>query len=288
MAVQYIQARVTNPGTPGKALRAVSGRKKMAKKKRSAAKKIVISVGRKRNPAKKRRSSLLARARRGASKIGSRAKTIVLGAVPKRRKVAKKRRSNPAKRRALGGIVLHRSRKHNPRRRRHSVKRRRSNPGFDVKSALISSAVLIGGTYLAAKIVPWIESKVSEMAPSLSGKTLGYSMLLGAAATIVGGDYLQKKFGSSKVDLKPAAYAIATYMAIRGLRKAEILDASSMAATLDFAPNLAYGAERTHNPSLPPGYSMLGSILSNEQLPAPAVGPHNVMQGYGGYTPSLV
>ena len=282
MAVQYIQARVTNPGKPGKAARTVSGSKKMAKKKRSGSKKIVISVGaRKRNPAKKR--SLLARARRGAAKIGSRVKTIVLGA-PKKRRSSRKRKANPAKRHALGGIVLHRrGRKHNPRRRR-SIKSRRRNPGFDVKSALISGAVLIGGAYLAAKIVPFIESKVSEMAPSLSGKTLGYAMLVGAAATIVGGDYLQRKFGSSKIDLKPATYAIAAAMAVRGLRKAELLGSDAgmlgMGATLDFGPALAYGS-RQSNPGLPEGYSMLGSILSNDQLPAPAVGPHNVMQGYG-------
>lgn len=289
MAVQYIQARVTNPGKPGKAHRTVSETKKMAKKRSSSKKKIVISVGpRKRNPAKKR--SLLARAKRGAARIGSRVKTIVLGA-PKKRRSSRKRKANPSKRHALGGIALHRrGRKHNPRRRR-AIKRRRSNPGFDVKSALISSAVLIGGTFLAAKIVPWIESKVSELAPSFAGKTLGYAMLAGAAVTIVGGDYLQKKFGSSKVDLKPAAYAIATYMAIRGLRKAEILDAASPLAGLAYDGGM-HGTmifdTRTSNPGLPAGYSMLGSILSNEQLPAPAVGPHNVMQGYGGYTPALV
>lgn len=272
----------------------------MAKKKRGGAKKIVISVGRKRNPAKKR-SSLLARARRGASKIGSRAKTIVLGALPKRRKnPAKKRRSVSAKRRALGGIVLHRSRKHNPRRRR-SIKRRRHNPGFDVKSALISSAVLIGGTFLAQMAVPWIEKKLIELAPESIGKknadgnlaTLGYVQLAGAAGTVLLGQYLQKKFGSSKIDFAPASYAIATYMAIRGFRNAALFPKESMtvlAGTLDFAPALAYGSGsiREHNPSLPAGYSMLGSILSNEQLPAPAVGPHNVMQGYGGYAPSLV
>ena len=130
-------------------------------------------------------------------------------------------------------------------------------------------------------------------------KTLGYVLLAGAAVTIVGGEYLQKKFGSSKFDLAPAAYAIATYMALRGLRKADILDASSPLAGLNYSgmggtmlfdeprasnPGLAYGGMG----ALPAGYSMLGSILSNEQLPAPAVGPHNVMQGYGGYTPSLV
>lgn len=302
MAVQYIQARVTNPGKPGKAHRTVSEKKKMAKKRGSSKKKIVISVGpRKRNPAKKR--SLLSRARRGAGKIGSRTKTIVLGAPKRKRNPAKKRRTGAAKKRSLGGIVLHRrrshSRKHNPRKRR-SIKRRR-NPGFDVKSSLISVAVLIGGAFLAAKAVPWIETKLGEMSTFKDGKTLGYAMLAGAAATIVGGEYLQKKFGSSKFDLAPAAYAIATYMALRGLRKAQILDASS-----PLAGGLAYGdgmhgtmifdTSRTENPglayggmgALPAGYSMLGSILSNEQLPAPAVGPHNVMQGYGGYTPSLV
>jgi hypothetical protein len=31
----------------------------------------------------------------------------------------------------------------------------------------------------------------------------------------------------------------------------------------------------------PKGYSMLGSIFTDSQLPSPAVAPHNVMQGYG-------
>ena len=301
MAVQYIQARVTNPGKPGKAHRTVSEKKKMAKKRGSSKRKIVISVGpRKRNPAKKR--SLLSRARRGAGKIGSRTKTIVLGAPKRKRNPAKKRRTGAAKKRSLGGIVLHRrrrgSRKHNPSRRRRAVKRRR-NPGFDVKSSLISVAVLLGGTFLAAKAVPWIETKLAAMDTFKDPKTLGYVMLAGAAATIVGGEYLQKKFGSSKFDLAPAAYAIATYMALRGFRKTEILDAASPQAGLSYGgmdgtmifdtgrasnPGLAYGGMS----GLPAGYSMLGSILSNDQLPAPAVGPHNVMQGYGGYTPSLV
>jgi len=300
MAVQYIQARVTNPGKPGKAHRTVS-EKKMAKKRGSSKKKIVISVGpRKRNPAKKR--SLLSRARRGAGKIGSRTKTIVLGAPKRKRNPAKKRRTGAAKRRSLGGIVLRRrrggSRKHNPSRRRRAVKRRR-NPGFDVKSSLISAVVLLGGTFLAAKAVPWIETKLAAMDTFKDPKTLGYVMLAGAAVTIVGGEYLQKKFGSAKFDLAPAAYAIATYMALRGFRKTEILDASNPQAGLSYGgmggtmifdeprasnPGLAYGGMG----ALPAGYSMLGSILSNEQLPAPAVGPHNVMQGYGGYTPSLV
>lgn len=298
MAVQYIQARVTNPGKPGKAHRTVS-EKKMAKKRGSSKKKIVISVGpRKRNPAKKR--SLLSRARRGAGKIGSRTKTIVLGAPKRKRNPAKKRRHGAAKR-SLGKITLRSrrgARKHNPSRRRRAIKRRR-NPGFDVKSSLISAAVLLGGTFLAAKAVPWIETKLAAMDTFKDPKTLGYVMLAGAAVTIVGGEYLQKKFGSSKFDLAPAAYAIATYMALRGFRKTEILDASSPLAGLSYGGmdgTMIFDSPRASNPGLayggmsglPAGYSMLGSILSNEQLPAPAVGPHNVMQGYGGYTPSLV
>lgn len=300
MAVQYIQARVTNPGKPGKAHRTVSEKKKMAKKRGSSKKKIVISVGpRKRNPAKKR--SLLSRVKGGVARIGSRTKTIVFGTPKRKRNPAKKRRTGAAKKRSLGGIVLSRrrnSRKHNPSRRRRAIKRRR-NPGFDVKSSLISVAVLLGGAFLAAKAVPWIETKLAAMGTFKDPKTLGYAMLAGAAATIVGGDYLQKKFGSSKFDLAPAAYAIATYMALRGFRKAEILDATSPLAGLSYGGmdgTMIFDTPRASNPGLsyggmdglPAGYSMLGSILSNDQLPAPAVGPHNVMQGYGSYTPSLV
>lgn len=251
---------------------------------RKSRKKIKILVGRKSNPAKKRakprKRSLVKRA---SARVKSLLARLRGSKRPKRRKsrkastkVAVARAANPRKRSLL--------------RRRHSVSRRRHNPAFDVKHALMTGAVLIAGTYVGLKLVPYIESKLGELAPgTLSGKTLGYTMLAGAAITIVGGEYLQKRFGSKKIDLAPAAYAIAAIMAIRGLRKAELIGAEPMLGyggmhgTLDFnsdAYGSGYAAPANGMGSLPRGYSMLGSIQTADMLPAPPVAPHNVMQGY--------
>lgn len=321
MAVQYIQARVTNPGGPS--LKLSTGKKKMAKKSRrprrkaTAAKRIVIAVGRKANP--RRRAGLLARGRKRLSKLGTSVKHLVFGRpAPKKRKSRSKRTANGLRGRRVGGLRKANGRKRNPLRRS-----RRSNPGFDIKHALISGAVLIAGTYLAQMAVPWIEKKLIELAPESIGTkddkgnltTLGYIELAGAAGTVVLGEYLQKKFGSkSKIDFAPATYAIATYMALRGLRNAALLSDESikvMAGTTTFGPQLAYGsayiqpgdsdgslvhmngtvrASNGHHGMgtygmgsdvAPKGYSMLGSIFTDSQLPSPAVAPHNVMQGYG-------
>ena len=320
MAVQYIQARVTNPGGPS--LKLSTGKKKMAKKSRrprrkaTAAKRIVIAVGRKANP--RRRAGLLARGRKRLSKLGTSVKRLVFGRpAPKKRKSRSKRTANGLRGRKHNGLRKANGRKRNPMRRS-----RRSNPGFDIKGALISGAVLIAGTYLAQMAVPWIEKKLIELAPDSIGKanekgnlaTLGYIELVGAAGTVALGGYLQSKFGSKKVDFTPATYAIATYMALRGLRNAALLSDESikvMAGTTTFGPQLAYGSAYIQQPDsngslvhmngtvrasnghhgmgtygmgsdvAPKGYSMLGSIFTDAQLPSPAVAPHNVMQGYG-------
>jgi len=178
------------------------------------------------------------------------------------------------------------------RRRRNGLARRRHNPAFDVKHALMTGAVLIAGTYVGLKLVPYIESKLAELAPTVfAGKTIGYTMLAGAAITIVGGEYLQKRFGNKKIDLAPAAYAIAAIMAVRGLRKSGLIAEDTtmlgyhhgMSGTLDFnsdAYGSGYAAPANGMGSLPRGYSMLGSIQTADMLPAPPVAPHNVMQGY--------
>lgn len=278
MAVQFIQARVTNPGRPGRASATTSG-----EKMRKSRKKIKILVGRKSNPAKKRakprKRSLVKRA---SARVKSLLRRLRGSKRPKRRKSRKAvtavaRAANPRRRSLL--------------RRRHSVSRRRHNPAFDVKGALMTGAVVIAGTYVGLKLVPYIESKLAELAPNtLTGKTLGYTMLAGAALTIAGGNYLQSRFGSKKYDLAPAAYAIAAIMAIRGLRKAELISAETpmlgyggMHGTLDFnsdAYGSGYAAPANGMGSLPRGYSMLGSIQTADMLPSPPVGPHNVMQGY--------
>ena len=248
---------------------------------RKSRKKIKVLVGRKANPAKKRakprRKSLVKRA-------SARVKALLARLRGKRPKRRKSRKASPK-------VVV--ARAANPRRRRHGIARRRHNPAFDVKHALMTGAVLIAGTYVGLKLVPYIESKLAELAPgTFSGKTGGYALLLGAAATIVGGDYLQKRFGSKKIDLAPAAYAIAAIMAVRGLRKAELIAADApmlgmhgMGGTLDFnsdAYGSGYAAPANGMGNLPRGYSMLGSIQTAEMLPAPPVAPHNVMQGYHG------
>ena len=330
MAVQYIQARVTNPGKPSRnsseesasmsygrprrslsgrlrnssrpsSLRRPNGRKKAAaavvvpaKRKPGRPKKValspaavaVIEAPKKRKSRKPRKKAgLLARAKRGASRFGRSLRSLVLGAPKKKRKGGKKGKA---------------SRKANPghARRRNALRRvRRSNPGFDVKSALIESAVLVGGTIAAIYAVPFIESKLKELAPdTFQGKTLAAVQLLGAAATVVGGHFLQKKYGK-KIDLMPAAYSIATVMALRAVKNADILPSDAIAGVMsgtmitDRAPNgLAYGSSMNGTmhglayggmgeSPLPAGYSMLGSIFTDSQLPGPSVAPHNVMQG---------
>lgn len=270
MAVQFIQARVTNPGGPAKRSATTSERKM-----RKSRKKIKIVVGRKSNPAKRK-----PRKRSLAKRASARVKALLarLRGGSKRRKPRRKSRK--------AAVVV--ARAANPR-KRHGIKRRRHNPAFDVKHALMTGAVLIAGAYVGLKLVPYIESKLKELAPdTLGGKTLGYVQLVGAAATIVAGDYLQKKIGSRKVDIAPAAYAIAAIMAVRGLRNAELIASDApmlgMGGTLDFGSGLAYGggyaAPANGMGALPRGYSMLGTIQTAEMLPAPPVAPHNVMQGY--------
>ena len=119
MAVQYIQARVTNPGGPS--LKLSTGKKKMAKKSRrprrkanAAPKRIVIAVGRKANP--RRRAGLLARGRKRLSKLGTSVKRLVFGRpAPKKRKSRAKTRT--ANGRRHNGLRKANGRKRNPLRR---------------------------------------------------------------------------------------------------------------------------------------------------------------------------
>jgi hypothetical protein len=180
-------------------------------------------------------------------------------------------------------------------RRRHALARRKKNPGFDVQKVLIKGAVLIAGAYVAKTIT----DKVVELCVSSLGikddSTLGYVQLLGAIGVVALGEYLQSEFGSAEFDLQPATYAIASFMATDGLSRAfpstpAPAPAGDTPAPMngtmitEFSPsamngtmNAMYGEEG----SLPHGYSMLGSLFTDAQLPGPAVGPHNVMQGGG-------
>ena len=302
MAVQYIQARVTNPGKPSRNSSEESASMSYGRPRSSRS-------GRLRNPS---RPSFLRRAN------GRKAAAAV--AAPAKRKPGRPKKvalspaavaviDAPKKKKRKGGKKGKASRKANPghARRRNALRRaRRSNPGFDVKAALIESAVLVGGTVAAIYAVPFIESKLKELAPdTFQGKTLAAVQLLGAAATVVGGHFLQKKYGK-KIDLMPAAYSIATIMALRAVKNADILPSDAIAGVMsgtmitDRAPNgLAYGSSMNGTmhglayggmgeSALPAGYSMLGSIFTDSQLPGPSVAPHNVMQGGGAFSPSLV
>jgi len=124
--------------------------------------------------------------------------------------------------------------------------------------------------------------------------------LLGAAATIVAGDYVTDKFGSKiGFDIKPATYAIATLMAHSGMVGAGLVQKGTIALTgpLTSGNNggyndlLDYGTAMQGDYCAPmngtmglilPNYeepnAMLGSIFTDSQLPFPAVAPHSVMQ----------
>jgi hypothetical protein len=181
-------------------------------------------------------------------------------------------------------LGMGRRRKNGPKRHRHALHARRRNPSFDLKRSLIESAVLVVGVFAASKIVPMIETQINKIT-GLNDQTRGYIKILGAAATIVGGNYLADKFGSKLgFDVRPASYAIATYMAISGLKGAGLIDPMSgtLGITGPVTLNGMGGMGGTMGLILP-NYmepnAMLGSIFTDSQLPGPSVAPHNVMQG---------
>ena len=182
-------------------------------------------------------------------------------------------------------------------RKRSSIAARRRNPSFDIKQSLIESAVLVGGVYIGGIIMGFVEKKLTEMS-GLNAATAGYLKLLGAAATIVAGDYVTDKFGSKiGFDIKPATYAIATLMAHSGMVGAGLVQKGTIALTgpltsgggyndlLDYGTAMQsdYGSAMGGTMGLIlPNYeepnAMLGSIFTDSQLPFPAVAPHSVMQ----------
>lgn len=234
-----------------------------------------------------------ARRRRNASRLvkGSAAAKAYMASIrPKRGRGRKK--NGPSASGIPGALAAIRSnvrtsplgmgrRKNGPKRRRHALHARRRNPSFDLKRSLIESAVLVVGVFAASKIVPLIETQINKIT-GLNDQTRGYIKILGAAATIVGGNYLADKFGSKLgFDVRPASYAIATYMAISGLKGAGLID--PMAGTLGITGPVTLNGMGGTMGLILPNYTepnaMLGSIFTDSQLPGPAVAPHNVMQG---------
>lgn len=181
------------------------------------------------------------------------------------------------------------------RRAQRGLAARAKNPGFDLKRSLIESAVLLAGVFAASKIMPIIEKQI-EGITGLNDASRGYIKIAGALATIVGIDYAADKFGSQLgFDIRPAGYALATFMALKGFKGAGLItmDGSEghshyMSGTLGISGPVVVGGEvygtdmaGTMGLILPPGpeNSMTGSIFSDAQLPFPAVAPHSVMQG---------
>jgi hypothetical protein len=191
-------------------------------------------------------------------------------------------------------------------RKRSSISARRRNPSFDIKQSLIESAVLIGGVYAGGMIMGFVEKQL-ESYTGLNPATRGYLKLLGAAATIVAGDYITDKYGSKiGFDIKPATYAIATLMAHSGMVAAGLTQKGTIALTgplpsggsagnlLDYGtemqgtmglilpnyeePNAMLGTMGLILPNYDEPNAMLGSIFTDSQLPFPAVAPHSVMQ----------
>lgn len=306
----------------------LSHREDNPRKKRKSRKGRKAAAGRLRKgsaEAKARMAKLRAmkgkkRGRKGRKGRKSAARRAAAAAVAVSRKSSSKRRrsrkaaSGRSRRGAKRGM-----RRNNPSARvRHALARhgRKHNPGFDVKGTLIETAILLGGTFAALYVQPYINKFLSETV-KLEGKNLGYAKLVGAALTAVGGIYLQERFGDKiGYDIRPATYALATFMAVEGFQGAELapahgtfaltgpaagtfaLTGPSMSATV--LPGLgdpnamlgshSYGMGATVLANLPETNAMLGSIFDQEdamhgtiftaaELPQAVVAPHNVMQG---------
>jgi hypothetical protein len=244
------------------------------------------------------------RRKKNPSKHGHAPSARALGA--KSALVRHGRHKNPGISSAIAYNLAHQpGRVANGKRRRKALGRlrlgkaaRRSNPGFNLKSSLIQSAVLVAGVFAASQVVPMIEKFIQE-STGLEPKAQGYVKILGAAGTVVLGDFLADKFGSKLgFDIRPATYAIATYMAVNGLRGADLIDGSvalsgpvvPMTGTMGLIlpPNPTNPMTGTMGLILPsePTNPMTGSIMT--EFPSPVIAPHNVMQGgddcdYGGY-----
>jgi len=291
------------------ALRMNNPKKKAAKRKRNGAKLVKGSAA-----AKARMAAL--RALRGSKSGGAKRKKNPLHGF-KAIKARAKRKRNPAVGGVASAIALAKRQQNKGRRlgalshymgkpavgrggamtsrrangRKRSLVARKRNPSFDIKQSLIESAVLVGGVYAGSMIMGFVEKQLASYT-GLNDTTRGYLKLLGAAATIVAGDYITDKFGSKiGFDIKPATYAIATLMAHSGMVGAGLTQKGTIALTGPLTSgggysDLDYGTAMQGTMGLIlPNYeepnAMLGSIFTDSQLPFPAVAPHSVMQASG-------
>jgi hypothetical protein len=295
-----LAARSANPKTKGKGKgKGKKGKKAQFKKGSAAAKAWGREMARLRaaKAGKKGKGKGKGKGKAGKKMTAAQKKALAKARAAKAAKGGKKGKRSRMKgtmKGSLSGVVSLRA-----------ANGRRRNPGFDVKRALIESAVLVGGTFAAAFAMPHI-TKFLEGTLGLSGSTLGYAKIVGAALTVVGGAYAQDRFGAKLgFDLQPATYAIATFMAHDGLIAAGLVDAPATgggtfaltgpaAGTMELTgpsmngylpsindPNamLGTGMGATVLANLPETNAMLGSIFTAGELPYPPVSPHNVMQG---------
>jgi hypothetical protein len=171
---------------------------------------------------------------------------------------------------------------------RRAAAARRSNPGFNVKRALIESGVLLVGTFAAGYIMPHA-SKFLEGTLGLSGSTLGYAKIVGAALTVVGGHYLDAQFGEKLgFDVQPVTYALATFMAHDGFINAGLVadpktkEGMGAVMLLNRPMNGYMGyADSDYLPANPPSNSMTGYMGYADSDYLPANPPSNSMTGMG-------
>ena len=239
-------------------LRAMKGTKKSRKGRK----------GRKsrKGAARRAASSAVATSRKASSK-GRKARK---GASRRGRKTAS-RRNNPSAR------VRHALAKHG----------RKHNPGFDVKTTLIETAILLGGTLAALYVQPHINKFLADTV-GLKDKNLGFAKLVGAALTAAGGIYLQERFGDKiGYDIRPATYALATFMAVEGFQESGLAPAAAAPTTASPDAKPGNGTFMLTGPVAPAngtfaltGPSMMATVLPGLNDPNAMLGSYG-MHGLG-------
>jgi len=178
------------------------------------------------------------------------------------------------------------SRRNNPSMRvRHALARaRKHNPGFDVKTTLIETAILLGGTLAALYVQPHINKFLAETV-GLKDKNLGYAKIVGAALTAAGGIYLQERFGDKiGYDIRPATYALATFMAVEGFQESGLAPAAEAPKTATPGVGNEKGTFMLTGPAAGTfaltGPSMMATVLPGLNDPNAMLGSHG-MHGLG-------
>ena len=262
-----------------KGRKAAAGRrlkKGSAEAKARMAKLRALKGTKKSRKGRKGRKSRKGAARRAASaavavsrKTSSKGRKARKGASRRGRKTASRRR-NPSAR------VRHALAKHG----------RKHNPGFDVKTTLIETAILLGGTLAALYVQPHISKFLADTV-GLKDKNLGYAKIVGAALTAAGGIYLQERFGDKiGYDIRPATYALATFMAVEGFQESGLAPAAAAAAPAA-AVEPAKGTFMLTGPAAPAngtfaltGPSMMATVLPGLNDPNAMLGSYG-MHGLG-------